>query len=53
MAELDLRKNYLHQPGWPINNLSLEEMVYRLITVIGSSQFLYDNFNEDEYFLIG
>jgi len=49
MTELNLRENYLHAAGWPIDNTSLEEMVYRVITIVGSSEFLYNNFLNDNY----
>lgn len=49
MAEFDLRDNHLYSAGWPIDGTSLEDMVYRVIAIIGSSKFLYDNFRDDGY----
>jgi len=49
MTEFDLRDNYLYSAGWPIDNTSLEDVIYRVIAIIGSSKFLYDNFRDDSY----
>lgn len=52
MPEIDLRSNYLAFPGYPIDTVFFQESIYKLITIFGSSEFLYNNFknNNKDFF---
>jgi len=47
MPEIDLRNNYLAYNGYPIDTVFFEENIYKLITIFGASEFLYNNFKND------
>jgi len=51
MSEFELRGNYLISSSYPVDPIFFEENIYKLITIFGSSEFLFNNFKEDsEYF---
>lgn len=47
MSEIDLKNNYLGYNGYPIDTVFFEENIYKLITIFGASEFLYNNFKND------
>ena len=51
MPEFHLEDDYLISPGMPIDPIFFEKKIYTLITIFGASNFLYNNFKEDnDYF---
>ncbi len=50
MSEFDLKNNYLIPDGYPIDLVFFQENIYKLITIFGSSEFLYNNFKNEYFF---
>jgi len=50
MAEFHLENNYLYDNGLKVDPVLFDKKIWELITVFGSSKFLYKNFEEEKDF---
>jgi hypothetical protein len=49
MPEFDTKKNYFIKNGYPFSESILHEKTYELLSIFGSSKFIYDNFKNDDF----